>query len=458
MKLGMCVAMAALLSPSMPWSGPELFGGQPGEAAPASESPGPAAGRLDVCDLSFLLPPGKLSIPLAKEGEPGPILSRRLFDHFADFKAKGNPDVPDLYESMVITGFRFDPCGPAYPANWDIKDVLCSQPNIRVIAQPYVNGTLRTAALHMVFAVGVDVDQPRERIEKGVNFDPKVRDRAVAELQAMKRRNEARGVSTVGVPVGVHPAFSRGAGDDGTAEFVADFERFVREYALESKYFVTAVMYTVDPSSTADPKELEGKERWEWEKAFVVRRQKDGTPLPAPVLVPVPIPGISADGKPLTFQNLTADRDRRSGAALNARPQLAHGAIRDEDVMRLLKVRGAVDADDLRKGVDASDLLENPDKVFVQNEDCASCHVTTTSRLYALAGATGPPLARGERFAFDAGAAGLVSRLDAAAESAALADGFRVMSLAFFKGKPSINQRTVHETLQAAYLINKNYP
>jgi hypothetical protein len=34
--------------------------------------------------------------------------------------------------------------------------------------------------------------------------------------------------------------------------------------------------------------------------------------------------------------------------------------------------------------------------------------------------------------------------------------GYRVMSLAFFKGRPSISQRTVNETVQAAYLLNQN--
>jgi len=430
------------------------------ETARATNATNPAAStRLDVCDLSFLIPPGKYPISVSKEGEHGPILSRRLFDSLSDFKAKGHPGVANLYESMVITAFRFDPCGPAYPSDWDIKNPRCSQPNIRLIAQPYVNGALKTSALHMVFALGVKVYQDRNSIEKGIGFDPSVRDRAVAELKEMKLRNEKRGISTAGAPVGVHPAFAGKVDQEGAAaEFAGEFEQFVRRYALETSYFVTAVMYTVDPSSTADPKELEGKERWEWEKAFVLRFGKDGKPLPAPVLVLVPIPGISTADKPLFFQNLTADHDRRTGAVLSARSELAHGAIRNDDLTRLLKERGAIDKSDLQAGLDAADLMENPVSVLVQTEDCVSCHVTTTSRNYALNGALSTVLARNERFAFDASTVGLVSRLGDDAEASAVAEGYYVISLGYFKGKPSINQRTVFETVQAAYLINRNYP
>ncbi|WP_165070251.1 hypothetical protein [Paludisphaera rhizosphaerae] len=433
---------------------PDAILGDP-PATPATSS------HLDVCDLSFLIPPGPLSISLSKEkpGEFLPILSRRLFDMFVDFRQKGHPKVANLYESMVITAVRFDPCGPRYPENYDIKDTLCTQPNLRLIAQPVVDGRPTTAALHMVFALGVKTDQAPEAIFKGIGFDPGVRDGAVAELKRMKARNLERGVSTAGVPVDVHPAFA-GKTLDGPAAagFVADLERFIRKYALESSYFVTAIMYTVDPSSTPDAKALEGKERWEWEKAFVVRFGKDGKPLPAPVLMLAPVPGIADGGKPLTFQNFTADSDRRAGATLSARPSLEHGTIKNIDLLKLLDDRSPANPADLQTGVDISDLLENPTMAAVQTEDCVSCHLTTPGRTFALAHASAANVKRSLRFAFDAKAAGLVDSLGPDAEEAASASGYHVMSLAFFKGKPSISQRTVFETLQAAHLINRNYP
>jgi hypothetical protein len=217
-------------------------------------------------------------------------------------------------------------------------------------------------------------------------------------------------------------------------------------------------MYTVDPSSTTDPKALEGKERWEWEKAFVVRFGKDGKPLPAPVLVLAPIPGIADAGKPLTFQNFTADSDRRTGAALSSHSNLEHGKLKNDDLLKLLDDRPPASLADLQTGVDISDLLENPTKAMVQTEDCVSCHVTTPGRTFALAHAPGASVTRDLRFAFEEKSADLVDRLGPDAEEAAAASGYHVMSLAFFKGKPSVSQRTVFETLQAAYLINRNYP
>ena len=247
--------------------------------------------RFDACDLSFLIPPSERSIRVSGNGNQNPILSKRLFEMFGDFIKQGHPDIEDPYSKLVITGFRFDPCGPVYPNDWDIKK--CVLPNVRLIAQVYDKGKATTAALHMVFTLGVRVDQDRTGIQLGIGFDPDVRRKAIGELLQMKAHNAAHGIVTDGVPVGIHPAFSANQRDSvRTREFETEFEQFVRRFAVENAYFTTAVMFTQEPSVLPGG-ELDGKERWVWQKANVVRRNpQTGQPLAEPTLIFGGIPGF----------------------------------------------------------------------------------------------------------------------------------------------------------------------
>jgi hypothetical protein len=415
--------------------------------------------RFDVCDVSFLIPPGPYSIPLARQGDDRPIISERLFKMLKDFAERGHPGVADLYHKMVITAFRFDPCGPIYPKTWSLDDPACVLPNIRIIAQARDGGQLATAALHMVFALGVKVDQDGEAIFKGEGFNPAVRDAAIRDLRAMKRRNEEAGISAVGVPLGIHPAFAESTKDPRRSDaFARELERFIRTYCNESNYFLTAMMFTVSPATLPDPAELRGKERWEWQQAFVVRRDRGGKPLPAPVLMPAPIPGTGATPETLaTRQHFTADLGRRGGARVEPPPNCVHGTIRLADLATLLKPAEALDPAHLQAGMDVADFLENPDKVRVNTEDCASCHLSTPTRLHAQDHLPKPlPLKRAEAFLLDAQAAGLTGTFSNQTRSLMAGEGYRVMIFAFFKGQPSIGQRTINESLQAAHLLNRN--
>jgi hypothetical protein len=360
---------------------------------------------------------------------------------------------------MVITGFRFDPSGPVYPENWKLDDPRCVMPNIRIIVQARDGGKLATAALHMVFALGVKVDQDRPAIFKGVGFKPAVREAAIRELQAMKRRNEERGITAVGVPLGIHPAFLSSTRDpQRSTAFARELEQFIRKYCNESNYFLTAMMFSVSPSVLRDPEELRGKERWEWQQAFVVHQGRDGQPLPAPVLVQAPIPGTGTSPETSSnWQHFTADWERRGGTKIEPIPNLVHGAIRLADLATLLKPVESRETTRLSTGIDVADFLENPDKVMVNTEDCASCHLAAPARLHALKHLPkNLALKRTEAFALDPVAAGLTGRVADETRNLMAGEGYRVMIFAFFKGQPSIGQRTLNETLQAAHLLNRN--
>src|SRR5207244_347695 len=132
-----CAAILGLISPglfrteavgSVP---PPPDGGDVPKPKPAAVRPS----QFDVGDVSFLIPPERCLIPLARKDAGGAIIGERLFGMLEDFIKRGHPGVDDLYHKMVITGFRFDPCGPEYPDNWDLNDPHCVLPNIRIIAQ-----------------------------------------------------------------------------------------------------------------------------------------------------------------------------------------------------------------------------------------------------------------------------------------------------------------------------------
>jgi hypothetical protein len=84
-------------------------------AEPLAPDSAVRSNRFQVCDVSFLIPPEKCRIPLARDGVSKPIISERLFEMLKDFEVRGHPGVSDLYHKMVITGFRLDPCGPYAP-------------------------------------------------------------------------------------------------------------------------------------------------------------------------------------------------------------------------------------------------------------------------------------------------------------------------------------------------------
>jgi len=371
---------------------------------------------------------------------------------FGDFIKQGHPDIEDPYTKLVITAFRFDPCGPVYPNDGDMKK--CVLPNIRLIAQVYDKGKATTAALHMVFALGVKLDQERTGIQLGVGFDPDVRRRVISELLQMKARNAANGIVTGGAPVGIHPAFSATWRDSArTREFEAEFEQFVRRFAVESAYFTTAVMFTQNPS-VVPREESDGEERWVWEKANVVRRNpQTGQLLAVPTLVFGGIPGFDPNR---TQQSLTANSESRHGTQISPASTIQNGGVPNSAILSILKPASEFDWGRLQEAVDVADTMDNPDRVFVQTDDCVSCHVASTARSYALRDGRLSWVKRSNAFKVDARSAGLNGSLSPEDAIWQSSEGYRVMSLAFFKGRPSISQRVVNETLQAARLLNRN--
>jgi len=401
------------------------------------------ASDFGVVDLSFLIPPGDHAIRIADSTKGVPILSQAVFNQFGDFINRGHSGIEHAYEKLIVTGFRFDPCGPVYPTDWDMAK--CMLPNIRIIAQVYDNGQTSTAALHMVFTLGVKLDQERALIQAGSGFDRTVREGVIQEMRLTKARNAAAGIVTAGIPVGVHPAFAAvNSASARSGAFLAELEQLIRRVATEGSYFTTAVMFTENVAGSQPP----GTERWVWQKGNV---QRLAFPLGIRI-VPGGIPGFEPS---LKEQTLTASIDSRTGAEVVPKSNIENNGVPNTMIASIMKDSSELDWGQLQRAVDIADTMDNPDRVLVQTDDCVSCHAATTARTYALKDGRLGWVKRPSAFRFDAKAsslAGSLTREDAEWQSS---PGYRMMSLAFFKGKPSVSQRVINETLQAARLLNR---
>ncbi len=399
---------------------------------------------FDVCDVSFLIPPSMHSIRLAGGEGQRPLLSRELFENFEDFVKRGHPHLStdEVYKHLVVTSIRFDPCGPKYPEEWDLHK--CVLPNLRVIAQVYKDGVTTNAALHMVFLLRPlsDLSVVDGKPQPNAALDPQMRDDVISQLASMKYGNASFGIVTNGVSAGVHPVFTYRHRDSARVpEFEAELTSLLKKYCVEDRYFFTAVMFTDEVFGASNPE----KERWVWQKANIDRSTGK---------IVFRFGGIPGFDPELKEQAFTGDRDRRSGGAITPSSTLSSNGIRNIAVEAILKNVAQINESQLPAAVDATDRLENPDHVLVQTDDCASCHVTTTAREYALYSSGNLSHDRTLRYEFKADSR-LTSTLDETQYLLQRSNGYRVLSFAFFDGTPSVSQRTVNESLQAAHVVNQ---
>jgi len=389
----------------------------------------PSKDPFEVADISFLIPPSERSIRIA--GSPGgqPILSKTLFEQFEDFIKRGHPDVADPYTELVVTGFRFDACGPLFPPDWNIKK--CIFPNIRLIAQVYDKGAATNAALHMVFALG-----------------PTTADRVARELLQMKAGNAANGISTKGVPLSIHPAFNEANRSSArTREFERELEQLVRGLAVEERFFATAVMFTVHPSALPNPADRGVRERWVWQKATIGRHAGQIE------LDFGGIPGFEPDRKE---QTLTANLNSRGGVEVLPPSTIENGGIPNSAISAILKENREFDWGHVQMAIDVTDTMDDPMRVTDASEDCVSCHVSSTARSYLLQDRRVNWIKRNNQFRFHAIDPELASSPNSDDAIWQITGGYRVMMFGFFKGRPSISQRVINETLLAAHLLNVN--
>lgn len=207
----------------------------PGPSPPAL----PAIDRadaFDVNDLNFLFPLGKDGLPYPEikvtevngldpqTGQSqGQIWPKHLFEEIVKM-SKGEPGTAagkkinlgkgeEKHENWRVVGVRFIPCvlsRDLITGKLKVDEAPGCVPQVRLVAQPFVNGKDRDVTVHLVYSLGLVPIQPSfESFVALVNppnpGTPTVMQKAAGFLRQIKQQSRAIGVDTNGMPMQPHP-------------------------------------------------------------------------------------------------------------------------------------------------------------------------------------------------------------------------------------------------------------
>jgi hypothetical protein len=261
--------------------------------------------KLDAMDISFLLPqvrPGApLQVKVSEHGQTeagedlGPLLEFSYFDELG--AANGVPEFmeardlfrtgsgaengktrQDVYDSLFISAFRFDPCAsteyraqPKADALFPPTPDAACEPEIRLVAQhwfPNVDPTTKQPLKDKNGDDDVKVGDNGFHLVYGIA--PQERFVVLQELLALKElyKKLSAGKDTNGEPVGPHPGFE--IADAAKAqEFAAAFHQLMMRHIGFKRLKGLASMVT---RSLTNP----NRTRWQWTLTF----NQNGHPVP----------------------------------------------------------------------------------------------------------------------------------------------------------------------------------
>jgi hypothetical protein len=437
-RLALTSAVAAAIAASA--CNPSSDDGASGSADVTASS-----GLFDVNDVSILFPLGDDGLPRPNITLDDMAGSAKLVDDgafdtltkFAQTGTKGTEDSDDNKEVLGalphigfrdgvldrknwrIVGMRFDPCAPGGNL-LGFDDPKCLL-NVRLIAQPFIDGRDQDVTAHLVYNLGLLATN------RSVLTD------AVKKLAAIKAKSQ-----TTGKPLGVHPGLA--ADSDGSiGALVKDFILSFAGQAKDTGFPVKLASARTIAFMAKDGDFTRPADAPEWYFFFgdvgghgadAAWKAKD---LPA-VARP--------DGSAAKFVKLSF-KQRQEGEG-DFTPTAQDGTSAAVAGHILPAPSGGTSP--LFAGVKDPESLvqkiENPDKSTVLNTDCTACH-TTTSRSVALN--LGPQA----RLAVPPGITGVVRRDNLQASVA------NVRNFGYFLSKPSISMRTLNETVAIVSFIDK---
>jgi hypothetical protein len=356
---------------------------------------GEAAERLDLNDVSFLLPlppPGRLDslLGLAPGGDLGPLLPKALYDGLP-LLVEGQ-DREALFSELRVVSVRVDPC---FPGSAPPNPPACLR-QVRLVAQPVFveNGavTTRDAAVHLFYSL------------EATRFAAMVR--RLFELDVLA------GALSSG-PLDVHPVLRR-QGLEGP--YGARLRAMVLEACGAATLSRVAVM-SVDAQGAT----------WQF-TAFDVRTGA----LVDDVIPRLPMLKVQA------FQEFGSS-SFRNGALVPGAFGDSLDLLLSEREMRLLDRRS------LDKALTSALRLEHPERASPKTADCASCHVASRARRNAETFHQLDTTGHVDRFA----AAGFdLSRLDGAKD-----DPRALRAFGYFGRESAFSQRTINESATVAMTL-----
>ena len=350
-------------------------------------------------------------------------------------------------KTWKVVAFRADPSAPgAHPT---IVDKFGSTPQLRLILQPVtVQGgkvKVHDFAVHLLYSYFTPREAPRVGFLTPANPDM-VKFRAILDdLLALKAELRTKGIDTQGVPLGVHPGLSGGAGGE---RFAALVRALLLRHVNVKNLAAMACMGLDSPA--AEP----------WIFVATVNRG-DGTfiPLLAPTIgfkpaqmfdrsdgVPVVVPRPQPSNRnPITNSVNTPAADLRGVSTL----ALFDDKV-ERDAVAVANTSGVPDADGLTNK-EIADLIANPEKSHFFSNDCFSCHSETTRRAILALPSSASAYKRPSG----------VSNVDPKVLPSQL---WNVRNFGWFpdssnagSSNPTVAQRTANETADCVQFINRVY-
>jgi hypothetical protein len=404
------------------------------------------ANAFDVNDVSILFPLGPDGMPdpnVRVDADGTPLFGPGTFKTVTEFARSGSEGFKDpdteTNEEIVgqkphvhiedgaldrknwrVVGMRFDPCAPGgLPLAFSDPRCLVE---LRLVAQPFVDGKPQDVAAHLVFNLGVALTSP------GLITS------AVTDLQQIKARSS---VPTTGEPLGVHPGLEAEASSgkhelgDLVAAFITKYAAKAQDIRLLGNTLTTArvTAFMVKDGDFTQPADAP-----EW--YFMVGNITNDTWTPSEI-TPV---GAGVHFEKVSFkQKQPGEGD--FAPVVDGKPAAVSGhflpAFKPANASSEPLFQGDTDPRKIQ-------AVEDPTKSTVLKVDCGSCH-TSTSRTIAL---DAPAAAR---LPSPPGITAVVRRENLQSSVA------NVRNFGYFATKPTVSMRTLNETVAVADFLDRRF-
>lgn len=350
--------------------------------AVALSAPGVEAQPFSPADVSILLaPPEDANSPLlpVPESSLSPATVAQLAAVVAQAGRVAGPSAeqaidPGVFADLRVTSVRIDPGAPGLTPAFA---VFGRAPQVRLVAQPVTleNGrpVVRDEAVHLVYTFG----KPARTPACGFRFEADIPafERAVDDLRALKATVQDAGVTTDGMPLGVHPAF---ASATAAPLLVAGLDAFVRSHATEDRLFAVSVAGI--PAGRPEP----------WIFLAMSRDPETGAVRPVPGTAIRQAAGAPAFAQMLSFVGGPDGAVIPPGLARNLLPvdclanflpqtQAADGQGRSTSTLF------APGANTPAAAAEVAEVVADPARAHFFNTDCVSCHSETRREIDAAA-------------------------------------------------------------------------
>ncbi|MEM9092386.1 MAG: hypothetical protein AAGC93_27100 [Cyanobacteria bacterium P01_F01_bin.53] len=342
-----------------------------------------------------------------------------------NFNDSSLSEVFDQQKTWKVAGMRIDPSAPG--SSTKLIQTFGSIPQLRLILQPVTVNEVGNVIVHD-YTVHLVYNFTKGRSQPAVPDQEKFRE-IVTDLKTLKANLAARGISTSGKTLGVHPGFSSRSPD-----FNNELKAFIKKHVSAENLLATAFMG------------IEPPEPWIF---FAMRKQANGffAQTDAPTLKK------GEKAQMLSFLDTRNVSPVPETTNLSAKEGVSTAMLFDGDISSKLASK-VFPAKDRPRFQDIPDIIANPERSHFFNTDCVSCH-SESARRQDLGIRTSDALFK---YQLPAGVSGVDKSL-------LPVDLWNVRNFGWFPPFPrsrgdaveTVTMRTANETAEAVEFINHEY-